>query len=225
MKIDFHTHTYYSNDCLFSPETIIKAALKKGLDGIAITDHNTIAGWPAAISAAKKLGAVLILGEEIKINRRGRTVGEVLGYFLTQKVNPKGKTVEQVIEEIKKQGGLAVIAHPFNWVRPFKDLEKYKNTADAVESFNSRTQSKKANQRTFEFSKKNNLAMTAGSDCHSPFEAGLAYVEADAKTPEEFKELILSRKAKICGQQAPFYSQIFASLGKIIHFFKKLTNS
>ena len=225
MKIDFHTHSHYSDDCIFSPETIIRSALKKGLDGIAITDHNTIAGWPSAISAAKKLGAVLILGEEIKIKKNGRTIGEVLGYFLTKRINPKGKSVEQVIEEIKNQGGLAVIAHPFNWVRPFKDLEKYKNLADAVESFNSRTQSRKTNRKNLEFSRKNNLAMTAGSDCHSPFEAGLAYVEADASTPEEFKELILKRQVKIFGEQAPFYAQIFASVGKAIHFFKKLTNS
>jgi predicted metal-dependent phosphoesterase TrpH len=225
MKIDFHTHTHYSDDCIFSPETIIKSALKKGLDGIAITDHNTIAGWPSAISAAKKLGAVLILGEEIKIKKRGITVGEILGYFLTQRVNPRGKTAEQVIEEIKKQGGLAIIAHPFNWKRPFKELEKYKNLADGVESFNSRTQSKRINKKTLEFIQKNNLAMTAGSDCHSPFEAGLAYVEADAKTPEEFKELILKRKVKVFGQQAPFYSHAFAFIGKVIHFFKKLTNS
>lgn len=225
MKIDFHTHSHYSDDCIFSPETIIKSALKKGLDGIAITDHNTIAGWPAAITAAKKLGAVLILGEEIKIKKNGRTVGEVLGYFLTQKINPKGKSVEQIIEEIRKQGGLAIIAHPFNWVRPFKELEKYKNLADGVESFNSRTQSKKINKKNLEFSQRNNLPMTAGSDCHSPFEAGLAYVEADAKTPEEFKELILQRKVKIFGKQAPFYAQIFASFGKTVHFFKRLTNS
>lgn len=219
MKIDFHTHTYYSNDCIFSPETIIRSALKKGLDGIAITDHNTIAGWPAAIRAAKKLGAVLILGEEIKIRRKGRVKGEILGYFLTQKINPKGKRAEEIIEEIKKQGGLAIIAHPYNWIRPFKELEKYKNLADGIEAFNSRTQSKGTNKKSFEFSQKNNLPVTAGSDCHSPFEAGLAYVEADAKTPEELKELILKRKVKIVGKQAPFYAQIFASIGKIFHFF------
>ncbi|MCX6760973.1 MAG: PHP domain-containing protein [Candidatus Nealsonbacteria bacterium] len=219
MKIDFHTHTYYSNDGVFSPEKIIKSALKKGLDGIAITDHNTAAGWPAAIRAAKKLGAVLILGEEIKIKKNGRIVGEILGYFLTREINPKGKSAERIIEEIKKQGGLAIIAHPYHWRKPFKELEKYKNLADGVEAFNSRSQSKNGNKNVLEFAQKNNLPMTAGSDCHSPFEAGLAYVEADAKTPEEFKELILKRKVKIAGRQAPVYGQIFATIGKLIHLF------
>lgn len=219
MKIDFHTHTYYSNDGIFSPEEIIKAALKKGLDGIAITDHDTVAGWPKAIEAAKKLNAQLILGEELKIKKGGKTMGEIIGYFLEKEINPKGKTVEQVIEEIKKQGGIAIIAHPYHWKKAFKELEKYKNLADGIEVFNSRSQSKKENQRSFDFSQRNNLPMTAGSDCHSTLEAGWAYIEAEAKTTEELKELILKRKVKIVGRQAPFYVQLFAVIGKITHLF------
>ena len=77
MKIDLHTHSYYSNDGLSSPEKLIKTALKKELNGIALTDHNTTAGWKVAIEVAKKLNAILILGEEIKIKKDGKTVGEI----------------------------------------------------------------------------------------------------------------------------------------------------
>jgi predicted metal-dependent phosphoesterase TrpH len=219
MKIDLHTHSSYSNDGVFSPEKLIKSALKKGLDGIALTDHNTTAGWTEAIEVAKKLNAVLILGEELKIKKNGKTMGEILGYFIKEEINPKGKTVEQAIEEIRKQGGIAIIAHPYHWKKAFKDLEKYKNLADGIEAFNSRSQSKKENHKSIDFAKKNNLAMTAGSDCHSPFEVGDAFTESKAKNIEEFKQDILNKRVKISGRQSPFICQIYAALGKIIHFF------
>ena len=219
MKIDLHCHSYYSRDGVSSPEKLIKAAQKRGLDGIALTDHDTTKGWTAAKLAAKKLNAVLILGEEIKIRKQEKTVGEILGYFLKEEINPKGKSVEEVIKEIKEQGGIAIIAHPYHWRKPFKELEKYKNLADGIEVFNSRSQSKKGNQKSLNFAKKNNLAMTAGSDAHSYFEVGNAFTEAEAKNLDEFKKAILQKKVRIMGKQSPFFAQISATLGKLTHLF------
>jgi len=219
MKIDLHCHSYYSKDGVSSPEKLLRAALKNGLDGIALTDHNTTAGWKAAQKAAEKLNAVLILGEEIKIKKQGKTVGEILGYFLKEEINPKGKSVEEVIQEIKKQGGIAIIAHPYHWRKPFKEMEKHKFLADGIEAFNARSQTKKGNKKSLDFAQKNNLAMTAGSDAHSCFEIGNAYIEADAKNLEEFKEKILNKEIKIVGKQSPVFFQIFAGLGKLLHLF------
>jgi len=221
MKIDLHCHSYHSDDGVYSPERIIKTAKEKGLDGIALTDHNTTSGWPEAIEAAKKHGLLLILGEELKIKKNGRTIGEMIGYFLKQEINPKGKTVEQIIEEIKKQGGLAIIVHPFYWRKPFKELEKYKNLVDGIEVFNSRSQTKNGNKKALEFAKSNNLVMTAGSDTHSCFEVGQAYIEVDANDLEGIRKAILEKKVKIIGRQSPIYVQIFATIGKIMHLFWK----
>jgi predicted metal-dependent phosphoesterase TrpH len=221
MKIDLHCHSYYSNDGISSPENLIKTALKKGLDGIALTDHDTTKGWKEAIEAAKKLNAVLILGEEIKIKENGKTVGEILGYFLKEEIKAKGKSVEEVINEIKKQDGIAIIAHPFHWRKPFRELERYKNLADGIEVFNSRSQTKRGNQKSLDFAKKNNLAMTAGSDAHHSSEVGDAYIEANVKNLEELREAILKKEIKISGKQSPIFVQIFATLGKIIHLFWK----
>jgi len=219
MKIDLHCHSYYSDDGISSPEKLIKMALKKGLDGIALTDHDTTKGWKEAAEVAKKLNAVLIWGEEIKIKKGGKTVGEILGYFLKKEINPRGKSVEEVIDEIKKQGGLAIIAHPYHWIKPFKELEKYKNLADGIEVFNARSQTKKGNQKSFIFAQKNNLAMTAGSDAHHCSEVGDAYIEAEVKNLEELKEAVLEKKVKIFGRQSPIFVQIFPTLGKLLHFF------
>ena len=219
MKIDLHCHSYYSNDGISSPEKLIKTALKKGLDGIALTDHDTTQGWEEAAEAAKKSNAILVFGEEIKIKKEGKTVGEILGYFLKEEINPQGKTVEQVIEEIKKQGGLAIIAHPYHWRKPFKELEKYKNLVDGIEVFNARSQTKRGNQKSFIFAQRNNLAMTAGSDAHHCSEVGDAYIEADVKNLEELKEAILKKEIKIFGKQSPIFVQIFATIGRLIHLF------
>jgi len=100
-------------------------------------------------------------------------------------------------------------------------LEKYKNLADGVEVFNSRSQTKKGNKKSFDFAQKNNLPMTAGSDAHSCFEVGNAYIKVEAKNLEEFKEAILNKKIKIVGKQSSIFVQIFATLGKILHFFWK----
>lgn len=219
MRIDLHTHSYYSKDGIFSPEEIIKAAKKKGLDGIALTDHDTGKGWDKAMSAAKKLGVLLILGEEIKIKKQGKEVGEILGYFLKEEINPKGKSIEEIIGEIKKQGGIAIISHPFNWRKPFLELEKYKNLVDGIEVLNSRSQTKRGNKMALDFAQKNNLVMIAGSDAHSGFEVGSAYIEVKANNLEELKEAILKKEVKILGKESPIFVQIFATIGKIIHLF------
>ena len=96
MKIDLHCHTYYSHDAISSPEQLIKQALKSGLDGIAITDHETTAGWNEAIKAGEKLKAKIILGEEIKTNQ-----GDILALFITKQIDGKNKDPKWVINEIK----------------------------------------------------------------------------------------------------------------------------
>jgi len=85
MKIDLHCHSYYSDDGISSPEKLIKMALKKGLDGIALTDHDTTKGWKEAAEVAKKLNAVLIWGEEIKIKKRGKNSWRNFGIFFEKR--------------------------------------------------------------------------------------------------------------------------------------------
>ncbi len=219
MKIDLHCHSYYSRDGVSSPEALIKTALKKGLDGIALTDHDTTRGWKRAIEAAKRLNAYLVLAEEIKIREKGETVGEVLGYFLKREIDPKGKSLEEVVDEIKKQGGISIIAHPYHWKRPFRQLERYKNLVDGIEVFNARSQTKRGNQKSLEFAQKNNLAVTAGSDAHHCSEVGDAYIEAEAGNLKELREAILRKRVKIFGRQSSLFVQIFPTIGKIIHLF------
>ncbi|MFA5086328.1 MAG: CehA/McbA family metallohydrolase [Candidatus Paceibacterota bacterium] len=221
MKIDLHCHTYYSHDALCPPRRLVRFAKKKGLDAIAITDHNTTKAWKEAENEADKIGLKLIKGEEIKIKEDGKTIGEILAYFINKEIDPKGKTAGEIIEEIKNQGGIAIIAHPYHWKKPFKKLEEYKNMVDGIEAFNARSQSKEGNEKSTRFVKDNDLPMTAGSDSHTPFEIGRAYVEADIQTIDELKEAIRNKKIVVRGKQTSPTIQIFAGLAKLIHLFFK----
>lgn len=209
MKIDLHCHSYYSHDGLSSLEKLIKSALRKGLDGIALTDHDTIRGWEEAKKVAEKLKAFLILGEEIKTKE-----GDILGLFLKKEI--KGKTPLEVIKEIKDQGGIVIIPHPFHFLKGFKgNLESYKDLIDGIEVFNSRAlfgNDKKA----LEFAKKNNLAQVAGSDAHYHKSVGDAFTIAQgAKNLEDFKKAIKERKTKPYGKKTSPFSLAFSILGKI----------
>ncbi|HYO80866.1 MAG TPA: PHP domain-containing protein [Bryobacteraceae bacterium] len=83
--IDLHSHTTAS-DGTFSPAELIEAAATAGLDALAITDHDTFAGYQAAQQFAEQRGVRLLCGIELstKANTGRRQTVHLLGYFLRQ---------------------------------------------------------------------------------------------------------------------------------------------
>ena len=76
LRVELHSHTYWSPDCGVKPDTLLRNAQRKGLGAIAITDHNQIGG----AFEARDLGIfAVIVGEEIKTNQ-----GECLAYFVEE---------------------------------------------------------------------------------------------------------------------------------------------
>jgi len=211
MKIDLHCHTYYSHDAISSPEQLIKQALKCGLDGIAITDHETTAGWDEAIKAGERLKAKIILGQEIKTNQ-----GDILALFITKQINGKNKDPKWVINEIKKQGGLAIIPHPYHFPESFKEnLDQYIDLVDGIEVFNSRLPFSTPDKKAFDFTKKNNLIMTSGSDAHYYRGVGKAYTECEANSLEEFKNALENKKSLPKGKKSSIFYLIFPTLKRL----------
>ena len=218
MKLDLHVHTKYSRDCFYSPYRLLKAANKKGLDGIAITDHNTTKGWKDATKAAKKLNMQLILGEEIKCKEGV----EILGLFLKKEIKPGH--VEKVIKEIRKQKGIAILAHPFSKNHSFEEIKEIAKKVDAIEILNSR-RTKKMNKKALLLCKKfKNKAITASSDAHSPFEIGTAYTESNSKNLKEFKTSILKKRTSIKGKINNWTVHIYSTLPALIAFLLKKTS-
>ena len=206
----FRGRAGYSKDSFCSAYNALKAAKKKGLNGIAITDHDNIRGWPEAIKAAKKLNMLLILGEEIKCKEKI----EVLGLFLKKEIHPD--SLDNVVKEIKRQNGIAILAHPFYKKNSFEEIAKYVKKVDAMELLNSRRtigQNKKA--KILYQNLNENVAITASSDAHTSFEIGASYTEANAKTLEEFKKEILNKRTKIYGKRSPWTVHIISSLANL----------
>jgi predicted metal-dependent phosphoesterase TrpH len=78
--IDLHAHTNES-DGTYTPAELVEAALAAGLGALAITDHDTFAGYEAALPVARERGLDLIRGVEISA-RRGPASLHLLAYFL-----------------------------------------------------------------------------------------------------------------------------------------------
>ena len=197
---------------------MLQAAQAKGLDGIAITDHDTTKGWDDAIKAAAELNMLIVLGEEIKTKQ-----GDVLGLFLNKEIKGKGEDAVKVIKEIKEQGGIAIIPHPFHYGQRFKeDLKKYKDLIDGIEVFNARLPFGVNDKKALDYAKENNFTMTASSDAHFYAGVGYAYtVVEEANNLDEFKAGILKGQTKTKGSKAPLLYAIIPALAKIKNYFIK----
>jgi len=171
IRVDLHNHTYYSPDSILSPRRFVYEARRRGLDVVAVTDHNTIRGALAVRELSEK---PVIIGEEIK-----STDGEILGLFLSEQV-PKGLAASETIARIKEQGGLVGVPHPFDSLRSaLKEdvMLTLIGQIDFIEALNARMVFSTHNEKARDFAASHTLPTSAGSDAHSPWEVGRCYVE------------------------------------------------
>jgi len=207
MKYDLHTHTFYSRCSSLKPEILLKLAKKLSFDGIAVTDHNTIKGGLAVKKLNKDKDFEVITGSEIETPQ-----GSILAYYINKDI--KSKDLFEVLDEIKKQGGLAAIAHPFrlspNSRHRFRyPIEKIKNKIDAIEAFNARNLPGN-NKKAIKLADKLNIPKIAGSDSHFPFELGKAYTLFEGSLRKALKQ----NKTKIKG------TILFGPVGGLLSFFR-----
>ena len=205
MKYDLHSHSKYSSDGILNPEKIVKVARKRGLSGIAVTDHDTIKGG----LEAKKYeydDFKVIIGSEVMTNK-----GEIIGLFLSEKV--KSNNFYDVIDEIRAQNGLIVVPHPFDEWRKSASLKKedYK-LVNNIETFNSRCVKDKFNQKALLFAKENNYGITGGSDAHFANEIGNAGVIIEE---DDIETAILKNNLKVFGKRSTPLNHVLTKMVKI----------
>jgi len=132
---DFHVHTHASLDGYYAPSTIAEMAKAEGLDFIAITDHNTIAGFS---ELSQDLDFLIIPGLEITFDRGHFNVfgmdtwrdwmdgfcGDKIRYSLPTKYN----SINELITQIDNHGLLNSINHPlldpWDWLYGETDLRR-----------------------------------------------------------------------------------------------------
>ena len=185
IDVDLHMHTDHSYDCATPVEVLLAEARARGLGAIAVTDHNEVSGAHAARGKAD--GIAVIVGEEVKTADQG----EVIGLFIEEKI-PRGMTLQETIADIKRQGGLVYVPHPFDRLHSVPDYEHLLDVlddVDAIEVFNPRVAITEFNDEAARFAAKYRIPAGAGSDAHVPQGLGSVRIRMrEFDGPEEFLE-------------------------------------
>jgi glycosyltransferase involved in cell wall biosynthesis len=185
IDVDLHMHTDHSPDCATPVEVLLATAKEQGFGAIAITDHNEISGALEAL--AKADGIKVIVGEEVKT----ATQGEVIGLFVHERI-PRGLGLAETVAEIRRQGGLVYVPHPFDrmHVAPgYEHLLAILEDIDAIEIFNPRVAIGSFNEEAARFAAKYRLIAGAGSDSHVAAALGSVRLRMrDFDGPQEFLE-------------------------------------
>jgi predicted metal-dependent phosphoesterase TrpH len=175
LKIDLHVHTCYSRDAVTTLKQVVAYSKKRGLDGVAITDHNTVKG----ALKLKTRDILVVPGIEVSTLN-----GHLLGLNVTTPI-PAKLDIEETIRLIHEAGGIAVAPHPTTFYKspPSRRVSSY----DAVEVMNaSSIPFSIFTYLSKRFAAGLGLPQTGGSDSHYAPEIGAAYtiVEADAEVDE-----------------------------------------
>jgi glycosyltransferase involved in cell wall biosynthesis len=185
IHVDLHMHTDHSPDCATPVDALLDTAQRVGLGAIAVTDHNEISG---ALEARERANGIkVIVAEEVKTADQG----EVIGLFIEEKI-PRGMTLQETIAEIRRQGGLVYVPHPFDRMHAVPDYEHLLDVVsdiDAIEVFNPRVAFSAFNEEAARFAAKYRIVAGAGSDSHVVQGLGSVKIRMrDFDGPEEFLE-------------------------------------
>lgn len=202
MLTELHTHTVFSRgtklvvEGIDGPEQMLKIAKSKGIEAIAITDHDTIDGYLHAKKYSKKYGIFLIPGEEVTT-----ADGHLVALGISDFIKPQ-MSLEETLDIVHNQGGIGISSHPF-------DLKKcglnYKaQHCDAIEAYNSINLERISNWKAQRFARKYRKPVTAGSDAHSAEMIGNALNNLSAeKDIDSIIKAIKKGRNKITFRYAP----------------------
>jgi hypothetical protein len=215
IDVDLHMHTDHSPDCATPVEVLLATARAQGLGAIAVTDHNEISGALEARAQARSAGVKVIVAEEVKTAGQG----EVIGLFIEEKI-PRGLSLEETVAEIRRQGGLVYVPHPFDRMHSVPDYEHLLtilDDVDAIEVFNPRVAIGAFNDEAARFAAKYRIIAGAGSDSHVPQGLGSVRIRMrDFEGPGEFLQSlrdaeILTRPSSLLYVQALKFLQTRAT--------------
>ena len=186
-RYDLHVHSWFSSDCKSDPKDIMKIAVKNGLSGLAITDHNSTKFHH---NNYRKEGLLIIPGVEVSTSK-GHIIGLGIKDTIQKKLSP-----EETIEKIIDMGGLPTVPHPFDFTRKGIGKTIYNLSNIAVETVNGSCPVKAFNIKAKEMATANNLPETGGSDAHRLKDIGMAYTLTTEKvtTVDDLLEAIRRRK-------------------------------
>jgi predicted metal-dependent phosphoesterase TrpH len=214
IKADLHVHTTYSKDSLITPKDLVYYANKKGLDAVAVTDHNQLEG---AYKIAKETDFPVIPGMEVSSSE---------GHIVALNVNeliPRGLTAAETVMRIHRAGGVAIACHPFVL---FKGCLKDKvcSTFDAIEIINARAfPFKRSVKKATETAERLKLPRVAGTDAHYGPQIGYGYtkIEASELSVEAIAKAIVEGHCQPFGKAVPVTLNLEMELQRVKRMIKK----
>jgi predicted metal-dependent phosphoesterase TrpH len=203
---DLHMHTIYSYDGTASVPAVLKRAQQLGLDVIAITDHDEIAGSLKALEIASKYGVEVIPGTEVTTAE-----GDLLALNVTEKIKRDRPLIETVLK-VRELGGFCIAPHPMAGGLGMKSLSAYSilkalrdpevaNTLIAIETYNATTIDKMSNHYARVLADRLDIAQTASSDAHIVEAIGLGVTEFEGHTAQELIAALKGIKVSIRKQK------------------------
>ncbi|SFS08617.1 hypothetical protein SAMN05216559_3470 [Halomicrobium zhouii] len=203
LSVELHAHSALSYDGRDPVELLLEQAAAVGLDALAITDHDEIDASLEAAELAPEYGLVGIPGMEVTSR-----AGHVLALGIHEAI-PAGLPFHETLAAIRDQGGIAVVPHPFQESRSgvLANISKEDLAdADAIEVYNSRLLTGRANRQAARYARRRSLPMTAGSDAHISEMVGQAVtlVDAEASSADAILDAVADGQTTVEGKRTPW---------------------
>ena len=203
LSVELHTHSALSHDGRDPVDLLLQQAAAVGLDALAVTDHDEIDASVEAAELAAEYGLVGIVGMEVT-----SAAGHVLAFGIDELV-PSGLPFDETLDRIREAGGIAVVPHPFQKTRHGVAAHVSRDqlaSADAIEVYNSRLFTGRANRQAEKFAIRQNLPMTAGSDAHISEMVGQAVTEvgADERSADAILSAVADGRTSVVGKRTPW---------------------
>jgi len=202
-EVELHTHSDRSHDGRDPVEQLLERAEDAGLDALAVTDHDAIDASQRAAALAPEYGLVGIPGMEVTT-----AAGHVLALGVDREIE-SGLSFGETLGRVHDAGGIAVVPHPYQELRqgvlgtiPEVDIA----AADAIEVYNSRLLTGRANRQARRLAARYDMPITAGSDAHVSEMVGRAITLVDAAEPtaESILAAIQNGRTEIRGRRTPY---------------------
>jgi predicted metal-dependent phosphoesterase TrpH len=203
---DLHVHSRRSEDSFLDPRAAIKVAAAKGLNCLAITDHNTVKGGLELVEEAKGLrDFIAIPGVEVQTD-----VGDVILLFVSEEV--RVRRFDELLDYAKSVDAITVLTHPY---RKHAMVEELARRVQIVEVLNARS-SRSTNLKARELALRLGKAICAGSDAHTAFEVGRAVTIMNGSSEEDLREALTKGRARVFGSESSSLVHLLSFACKVI---------
>jgi len=198
INADLHVHSNYSKDSMITPKDLVYYAKKRGLNAVAVTDHNQIEG---SLKIARETREFLIV--------TGMEVSSADGHIVAlniKKLIPGGLSAAETVDRIHGAGGVAVAVHPYAWFKGSLASHVEEAKFDAVETLNASAFPFGRNRRkATEVARKLGLPQVGGTDAHFAPTIGYGYTALDCEASAEgIVEAVVKGRCQPLGQAVPF---------------------